>query len=180
MKWTYWVLTVALALGVPGMALVGQAARDKDKEGDRGQRRQEWVQMRQRWAEKTKAQDAELDRLLNEVNSATGQSKVDAMARVLDQLVAQRKQMHQELRTMHERMRLSQGFWEWCRWSIPQSPYGWYRLWPEPQCGPCPKEPVREQAVGLPDVPLSFRVRGLRAAQGAETLGRSETLREPH
>jgi hypothetical protein len=47
-----------------------------------------------------KEQDAELDKLVAEMNSASADKKVDAIAAVLTKLVEQRKAMHEQMQTM--------------------------------------------------------------------------------
>jgi hypothetical protein len=47
-----------------------------------------------------KDQDAELDKLVTEMNSASADKKVDAIAAVLTKLVEQRKAMHEHIETM--------------------------------------------------------------------------------
>jgi hypothetical protein len=46
------------------------------------------------------ASDARLDQLVQTMNTATGQKKVDAMAAVINELIAQRKQMRGHMRQM--------------------------------------------------------------------------------
>ena len=46
------------------------------------------------------ASDARLDKLVEAMNSATGQKKVDAMAAVINELIAQRKMMRGHMRQM--------------------------------------------------------------------------------
>ena len=47
--------------------------------------------------EEQKAQDAEIDKLLAEMNAATGEKRVDAIMAVLNKLVEQRKTMHEKM-----------------------------------------------------------------------------------
>jgi hypothetical protein len=47
-----------------------------------------------------KEQDAELDKLVADMNSAPADKKVDAIAAVLTKLVEQRKAMHEHMKTM--------------------------------------------------------------------------------
>jgi hypothetical protein len=53
-------------------------------------------QMMSNW----KDQDAELDKLVAEMNSAPADKKLDAVAAVLSRLVEQRKAMHQQMQEM--------------------------------------------------------------------------------
>jgi hypothetical protein len=53
-------------------------------------------QMMSKW----KDQDAELDKLIDEMNSASADKKLDAVAAVLTKLVEQRKAMHEQMQKM--------------------------------------------------------------------------------
>ncbi len=46
--------------------------------------------------------DARLDSLVHAMNSATGDRKIQAMANVINELVAERKMMHEHMRQMTE------------------------------------------------------------------------------
>ncbi|MEO5719111.1 MAG: hypothetical protein ABIR29_11125 [Chthoniobacterales bacterium] len=58
--------------------------------------------MEQKMEAQMKAQDAELDKLVAGMNSATGEKKVDAVAAVVNKLVEDRKMMHAQMAGMHE------------------------------------------------------------------------------
>jgi predicted metal-binding membrane protein len=62
------------------------------------------IQMHQRMLEEVKAQDADNDKLVTEMNQATGKRKVDIMASLLSRLVAQQKSMHKKMSSMHADM----------------------------------------------------------------------------
>ena len=49
---------------------------------------------------KMEAMDARLDELVKKMNAATGSKKTDAVAAVINELVAQRKQMHEQMMAM--------------------------------------------------------------------------------
>jgi TolA-binding protein len=53
---------------------------------------------------KMKAMDDQLDKLVADMNAARGSKKVDKMAAVIDELVAQRKQMRDQMQTMMQHM----------------------------------------------------------------------------
>ena len=57
-------------------------------------------QMMSKW----KDQDAELDKLIDEMNSASADKKLDAVAAVLTKLVAQRKAMHEQMQKMMKKV----------------------------------------------------------------------------
>lgn len=54
--------------------------------------------------QQVQAADARMDKLVGEMNRATGQKKVEAMAAVINELVAQRKQMRSHMMQMMPRM----------------------------------------------------------------------------
>ena len=58
------------------------------------------MEMQQKMDAEMKAQDAELDRLVAEMSTATGERKVDAVAVVVAKLVEQRKAMHSKMSGM--------------------------------------------------------------------------------
>jgi cell division protein FtsL len=47
--------------------------------------------------EEQKVQDAEIDKLVAEMNTATGEKRVDAIVAVLKKLIEQRKTMHEKM-----------------------------------------------------------------------------------
>ncbi len=47
--------------------------------------------------EEQKAQDAEIDKLVAEMNTATGEKRIDAIVAVLKKLIEQRKTMHEKM-----------------------------------------------------------------------------------
>jgi hypothetical protein len=61
-------------------------------------------EMHQKWDEQMKAEDAELDKLVQQMNTATGQKKMDAMAAVLNKMIEQRKAMHEKMENWQEKM----------------------------------------------------------------------------
>jgi len=58
-------------------------------------------EMHQEMEAEMKAQDAELDKLVSDMNTATGDKKAEAMAALLSKMVAQRKTMHGNMAGMH-------------------------------------------------------------------------------
>ena len=65
---------------------------------------QQMMQAHQRMMEDMKATDARLDTLVQQMNSATGQAKVDATAAVVSELVTQRTTMFDRMEGMHGEM----------------------------------------------------------------------------
>ena len=68
---------------------------------DRGMK---MMEMHQKMQDEMKAMDAESDKMVTEMNQATGQKKIDAMAALLTRLVAQRKMMNDRMGAMHADM----------------------------------------------------------------------------
>jgi cell division protein FtsL len=66
-------------------------------EGMDKQKHREMMPKHAKMMEVQKAQDAEIDRLIAEMNAATGEKRVDAIIAVLNKLVAQRKAMHEKM-----------------------------------------------------------------------------------
>lgn len=53
---------------------------------------------------KMKTADAKLNTLVTKMNAARGNAKIDAMAGVINEMVAQRKTMHSSMQAMHQSM----------------------------------------------------------------------------
>jgi hypothetical protein len=65
---------------------------------------QQMKAMRQQMAADIKAQDAELEQLVTQMNSASADQKVDAIAAVVNKLVEDRLALHNQLESMHQQM----------------------------------------------------------------------------
>ncbi len=65
---------------------------------------QDTMKMHQQMMADMKAGDAKLDALIKDMNAATGESKVNAIAGVVNELVRQHKSMHGRMGQMHEHM----------------------------------------------------------------------------
>jgi len=61
------------------------------------QKHREMMPMHAKMMEEQKVQDAEIDKLMAEMNAATGEKRVDAIIAVLNKLVEQRKAMHEKM-----------------------------------------------------------------------------------
>lgn len=81
------VLQAAMLLGQEPSAVPGM---DKQKH-------REMMPMHAKMMEKQKVQDAEIDKLLATMNSATGEQRIDAIVAVINKLVEQRKTMHADM-----------------------------------------------------------------------------------
>ena len=62
------------------------------------------AQMHQQMMARMKDGDTRLAELSEAMNDASGQAKTDAMADLLNEMVAQRRSMHEHMMPMHERM----------------------------------------------------------------------------
>ena len=92
-----------IAATLPASALLAQEEHGKMGDMMKGDHTQ-MAEMHQKMDAEMKAQDAELDKLVAAMNSATGEKKVDAIAAVVSKLVEQRKAMHEKMGAMHEKM----------------------------------------------------------------------------
>ena len=90
MKTTLALLT-ACAIGL----LSSTASAQSPSEMDRHHR--EMMPLHAKLMEKQKAQDAEIDKLLIEMNTATAEKRIDAIIAVIKKLVEQRKAMQAEM-----------------------------------------------------------------------------------
>ena len=75
----------------------------------RGPMREEMRKIHEKWEQQMKQQDAELDKLQQQIDQSSGQQKMDAVANAVKALIQQRKTMHEQLSSFRERMR---GAWE--------------------------------------------------------------------
>jgi hypothetical protein len=65
---------------------------------------QDMMKMHEQMMAEMKAGGAKLDALVKEMNSATGDSKINAVAAVVNELVHQHKAMHGRMGQMHQHM----------------------------------------------------------------------------
>ena len=93
------IRSTLLCLGGSLLVATGISAQQPGPQGDttRAMRREMMMQ-------RVQAADARLDKLVGEMNRATGAKKVEAMAAVINEMVAQRKQMRAHMRQMMEMM----------------------------------------------------------------------------
>lgn len=112
------VLFLTLALALPATA--GQNTQPPQQAQQAGQHEhgqkpgmdkpgmqascEEMMARHQKMMEEMKAMDSRLDGLVQKMNAAQGQTKVDATASVVAELVQQRKTMHERMTTMHQGM----------------------------------------------------------------------------
>jgi len=85
---------------VIGVALQGAMLFAQNPSGNPGkdqQKHREMMPMHEKMIEEQKAQDAEIDKLLATMNTATGEQRIDAIIAVLNKLVEQRKVMNAKI-----------------------------------------------------------------------------------
>jgi cytochrome c556 len=98
--------TVAIGI-VIALASSGVFAQDKEPEKMGGMMKEHHAkmsEMHQKMEATWKEQNAELDKLVTQMNSAQGDQKVSAMAAVVSKLVEIMKKEHEEMAAMHQKM----------------------------------------------------------------------------
>jgi len=98
------ILAIIVAAVLPGSALFAQGEQEK-MDGMMEEHPAKMAEMDQTMEAEMKAQDAELDKLVSEMNAATADKKVDAIAAVLSKIVEQRKTLHEKMVGMHMDMK---------------------------------------------------------------------------
>jgi vancomycin resistance protein YoaR len=68
------------------------------------QNMQDMMKMHEQMMTEMNAADAKLDALLKEMNAASGNARVNAMATVVTELVRQNRSMHEHMGQMHQQM----------------------------------------------------------------------------
>lgn len=97
----YMMRSAILSLACSFLLAAGASAQQPGQHrGDSTKTMQGPRMNRQMMMQKVQESDARLDRLVSQMNQSTGNKKVQAMAAVLNELVAQRKQMHQRMGQM--------------------------------------------------------------------------------
>jgi len=70
----------------------------------KGARKAEMMEWHQKMVEKIKANDAELDKLVAEMNAASGEKKTDAIAAIVNKMMDQRKAWHSDMESRMKKM----------------------------------------------------------------------------
>lgn len=70
---------------------------------------QDMMKMHEQMMAEMKAADSRLDALVKEMNAATGDAKVNAVATVVTELVRQQKSMHGHMGQMHQQIMVGRG-----------------------------------------------------------------------
>ena len=87
----------ALTIAIAFQSAMLLAQEPGGMQGINQQKHREVMPIHAKIMEKQKAQDAEIDKLLAEMNSATGEKRIDAIVAVLNKLVEHRKAMNAEI-----------------------------------------------------------------------------------
>ena len=85
------LMTVAVAIAMLGATVFAQQPSEMDRH------HREMMPLHVKLLEQQKAQDSEIDRLLTEMNGATGEKRIDAIIAVVNKLVEQRKATNAEI-----------------------------------------------------------------------------------
>ena len=99
-----WTLVVAI---MPALCSGYLFAQEKESEKMPGMMKEHhgmMAEMHQKIEAAWKEQDAELDKLVAQMNTAHGDQKVNAMAAVVSKLVELRKKRHEDMAAMHKKM----------------------------------------------------------------------------
>lgn len=89
-----------IVAAVFAVALQSATVFAQDSGGMQGmdqQKHREMMPIHAKLIDQQKAQDAEIEKLLAEMNSATGEKRIDAIIAVVNKMVEQRKAMHAEM-----------------------------------------------------------------------------------
>ena len=104
MKTTY-LLVISIAAALPLAAIIAEDAGKTETTDQKQDQNSEMTGMKRMMGEEQmmsnwKDQDAELDKLVAEMNNASAEKKLDAIAAVVTKLVDQRKAMHEQMQKM--------------------------------------------------------------------------------
>ena len=91
------LLTTACAIGLISSIAPAQSPSEMDR------RHREMMPLHAKLMEKQKAQEAEIDKLLIEMNSAIGEKRIDAIIAVINKVVEQRREMQAEMASHFDR-----------------------------------------------------------------------------
>jgi hypothetical protein len=98
------LVAACAAILVSGVAQRSSPLAAQDPPAQQSQRMQDMMKMHEQMMADMKAADAKLDALVKEMNAASGNARVDAMAAVVAELVRQNRSMHEHMVQMHQQM----------------------------------------------------------------------------
>ena len=90
------IVAVGIAVAIQSATTL-LAQEPSGMQGMDQQKHREIMPMHAKMTEMQKAQDAEIDKVLATMNSATGEQRIDAIVAVINKLVEQRKAMQAEM-----------------------------------------------------------------------------------
>lgn len=99
MKTTH-LLATLIAATLPLTAIPAEDTGQTETTDQKQEQSSDTMGMKGKMMSNWKEQDAELDKLVAEMNSAPAEKKLDAVAAVLTKLVEQRKAMHEHMQKM--------------------------------------------------------------------------------
>ena len=99
MKTTH-LLATLIAATLPLTAIPAEATGQTETTDQKQEQSSDTMGMKGKMMSNWKEQDAEVDKLVAEMNSAPADKKLDAVAAVLTKLVEQRKAMHEHMQKM--------------------------------------------------------------------------------
>jgi hypothetical protein len=100
MKTTHLLATLIAVATLPLTAIAGEDAGQAETAGQKQEQSFGTMEMKCMMMSGSKEQDAELDKLVAEMNSASADKRLDAVAAVVTKLVEQRKAMHEHMEKM--------------------------------------------------------------------------------
>ncbi len=101
------VLVLAFAAGsfeASTAVAAGPSSTQGSQSGEQAPSMPDMMKMHEQMMAEMKAADARLDALVKDMNAATGDAKVNAVAAVVAELVRQQKSMHDRMGQMHQQM----------------------------------------------------------------------------
>lgn len=107
--WAMVVLIVAAPTWGTPTAEIGAVANQETTTQQAQQGMQDMMKMHQQMMAEMKDNRAKLDALVQQMNSASGNAKVDAIAAVVTELVRQQNTMQDRMGQMHEHMMSGRG-----------------------------------------------------------------------
>jgi hypothetical protein len=105
---TLLVFALAFSAGVlnvpTGVAAQAPSPQGSQSRGQAPSNMQDMMKMHEQMMADMKAADSRLDALVKDMNAASGEAKVNAVATVVTELVRQQKSMHDRMGQMHQQM----------------------------------------------------------------------------
>jgi hypothetical protein len=98
---TFTTRSLNLSTDVAARAPTAQSSQQREQTQSN---MQEMMKMHEQMMAEMKAADSKLDALVKDMNAATGDAKVNAVAVVVTELVRQQKSMHDRMGQMHQQM----------------------------------------------------------------------------